>query len=73
MEIAELIERLGGSTQVARECGVRQSAVSMWVARGAIPPRHQFNVWRLAVAAGADWRPRGATGAFVPVTPGDAA
>lgn len=58
----QLIEQLGGSATVARECGVGVSAVSNWVARGGVAAQHRVTLWRRATEAGIDWTPPGAEG-----------
>lgn len=57
-----LISALGGNVKVAAECNVGPSAVSNWVARGAISAEHRLTVWRLASDAGIDWAPPGFEG-----------
>lgn len=60
MTVAELIKALGGTAEVATQIGVRPSAVSQWIEKGAIPPRRVFAVWRLAREKRVDWTPPGA-------------
>lgn len=37
MEVADIIERLGGATRAAEKLGVKRSAVTMWRLRQSIP------------------------------------
>jgi DNA-binding transcriptional regulator YdaS (Cro superfamily) len=62
MSLSDLISALGGATKVASACGVQPSAVSNWIARGAIAADHRVTVWRMATDAGLDWAPPGAEG-----------
>lgn len=61
-KLADVIEGLGGATEVGRRCGVTASAVSNWVARDAVSAMHALAIWRMATAAGLDWTPPGAEG-----------
>lgn len=45
MDITEIIERAGGVTKVARECGLTHPSVSVWT---QVPPRHVLTVARLS-------------------------
>ena len=56
-----LMSKLGRKA-VATACGVRQNAVSNWLARGEIPAEHLNTVWQMALDAGLDWTPPGAEG-----------
>lgn len=51
-----------GRKAVAERCGVRQNAVSNWLARGELPAEHRLAVWQMALDAGLDWTPPGAEG-----------
>jgi hypothetical protein len=59
MDLSVLMARLGRKT-VAAACGVRQNAVSNWLARGELPAEHRLTVWQMALDAGLDWTPPGA-------------
>lgn len=62
MTLADLIERLGGTTAVARAVNVTVPAVCNWVARETTPPRHAIALWTMAKRAGLPWRPPGCDG-----------
>lgn len=62
MTLDALISALGGNLKVAAECNVGPSAVSNWLARGAISAEHRLTVWRMAAKAGLDWSPPGCEG-----------
>jgi DNA-binding transcriptional regulator YdaS (Cro superfamily) len=62
LSISDVILGLGGATRVALACGVQPSAVSNWIARGAIAAEHRVTVWRMATETGLDWAPPGAEG-----------
>lgn len=49
MTVADIIKRLGGSSEAARRLGLKRTALQQWVARGGIPARH---VWLVADALG---------------------
>jgi hypothetical protein len=72
LAVPDLISALGGSTRVAAACGVQPTAVSNWVARGAVAAEHRVRVWRLATEAGLDWTPPGAEGLRLVVCAGAA-
>lgn len=40
MNVAEIIERMGGPVEAARTLGLKRSTVSMWKLAGRVPPRH---------------------------------
>lgn len=61
MTLEALLDKLGRKA-VATACGVRQNAVSNWLARGEIPAEHLNTVWQMALDAGLDWTPPGAEG-----------
>jgi hypothetical protein len=50
MNVDETIDAFGGSSAVARICGIVPSAVSNWRAVGAIPPK-----WYLPLLEAARW------------------
>ena len=52
----DLIRALGGPLAVSRSLHLTVQAVANWRA-SAIPPRHHIRLWRMAKAAGLDWRP----------------
>lgn len=50
--IDQLVEDLGGTFKVAALVGLTAQAVSMWRARGGIPPEHYFTLCEALEAAG---------------------
>lgn len=46
--VSELIEALGGSTQLARRLSVPVSTVGAWKARGSIPARYYMTLVQIA-------------------------
>jgi transcriptional regulator with XRE-family HTH domain len=62
MAISELITRLGGGAAVAAELGVTPSAVSRWIADGAVPARRTAALLRMARRLDVDWTPPGFEG-----------
>lgn len=50
MEIAQVIDRLGGTRVVSVLCGVSLSTVSMWKARDSIPNGY----WKMLVVGAAE-------------------
>ena len=44
MTVADIIKRLGGSTEAAQRLGLKRTAIQQWVARDAIPARHAWGV-----------------------------
>jgi hypothetical protein len=62
LSLAECIEALGGTTAVARACGVSVPAVCAWKAAGAPPGRHAMRLWAMAKRAGLPWWPQGMDG-----------
>jgi len=54
----ELINHLGGSGAVARQLGLRTSAVSNWT-KSDVPGAHHTAMLVLAVKHGVFWRPPG--------------
>jgi len=60
MTAGDLIDALGGATELAEALGIKPNAVSMMRARGVIPPRHHMALWRLAQERGVNWAPPGA-------------
>lgn len=59
MELRELIEALGGPSEVAARLKLTPSAITNWVGRKAIPGQHHIAVWALAVEKGVAWEPPG--------------
>jgi hypothetical protein len=62
LSLAECINALGGTTAVARACGVSTQAVTNWKAAGAVPGRHAMRLWAMARRAGLPWWPEGMQG-----------
>lgn len=50
--VGELVEKLGGTFKVAALVGLSGPAVSMWRARGSIPPEYYFALADALEAAG---------------------
>jgi hypothetical protein len=78
LSVQDLVARLGGPTQVARQLGVAVPAVCNWQARDRVPQARRLGLWRLAHAAGLPWRPPGFDGvelapAAAPIPQQDAA
>jgi len=40
MQVSEIIARLGGAAAAAKQLGLKRTTVTMWGARGQVPPRH---------------------------------
>jgi len=56
MNVVDIIERLGGTTEAAAKLRLKRQAVGMWRRRGAIPPCHVPAVARaLGVPAETIW------------------
>ncbi len=62
MRVRDLINALGGPKKVAGDLGIGISVVGMWSLRDVIAPGHRIGLWRLAVAAKVDWKPKEAEG-----------
>lgn len=60
MDVAHLIQGLGGQKVLAEALGLGKSAVGMWVTRGAVPREYHLTLWRMALDAGIAWEPPGA-------------
>jgi hypothetical protein len=59
MTVSDLIRQLGGGGAVADEVGVTPSAISHWIADGAVPVRRVGSVLRMARRLGVKWVPCG--------------
>lgn len=53
MDVRHIITALGGPAAVARHCGVRSQAVSLWVIKGRIPADRVPDLEALARERGA--------------------
>lgn len=58
-DVRQLIEALGGPTQVADHFEMTKQAVSNWIIANEIPPSRHAAMLQLAVQAGIGWRPPG--------------
>lgn len=53
----ELIDALGGPLALGRLLGVSGPAVSNWKARGEIPAKHHWPLYRICLARQIKWKP----------------
>ena len=40
MQIADIIDKLGGASQAAATLGLKRTTIQMWKSRGYVPPQH---------------------------------
>jgi hypothetical protein len=62
MDVAALIQALGGAAAVAHELRQKRTTVAMWGSRNAVPAEQLVTLWRMAREKCIDWSPPGAEG-----------
>jgi hypothetical protein len=59
LSIDELIDLLGGTSEVARQLGLASPSVSGWRKDNSVPARQHARLLALCVQVGVPWRPPG--------------